>query len=390
MARKTKEELNDLMKKEGIDRIWSWSRFNAFKNSMYEYYLKYIKNVPEDRQDSIYVVTGGLAHDCLEKYYTNEIPYGDMKKTFEDGWDVAFDIAELKFDRSDKTRNKSISEKYKYDLKHFFENHIPLNGNIQIEQFVKAKIGENLFQGYIDCCFKDKNGIYHILDWKTSSQYKGKKAEKECGQLVIYAIALNQMGVPFDKIKIGWCFLKYVTVQYEQANGEIKERDIERFEIGEKMKANVKTWLNKYGYKDVADQYLNEMAEKNTLDVLPPEIRAKYDIKDCFVELDVTNELVEKWTDDIISTIDDILLREKDYKETGSDKVFWEEQEQVKEQSYYFANLCAYSANLHLPYKQYIESFEAADDVFYNVGTSAGNIKSNTDTEDDMSWLNDI
>ena len=30
-----------------------WSKFNAYHTSPYEYYLKYIKHVPEDRDDCI-------------------------------------------------------------------------------------------------------------------------------------------------------------------------------------------------------------------------------------------------------------------------------------------------------------------------------------------------
>ena len=36
--RKTQDELNDLMKRENVDRIWSWSRINCFRNSKYEYF----------------------------------------------------------------------------------------------------------------------------------------------------------------------------------------------------------------------------------------------------------------------------------------------------------------------------------------------------------------
>ena len=52
--RKTWEELQAIMKKEGYSRIWSWSKWNCFKNSWYEYYLKYIITVKEDRVNSIY------------------------------------------------------------------------------------------------------------------------------------------------------------------------------------------------------------------------------------------------------------------------------------------------------------------------------------------------
>ena len=151
MARLTREQLQTLMQKENVDRIWSWSKINCFHTSPYEYYLKYIKKAKEDRANSIYVTTGGLAHDILEKYYTKQIPYETMLEQFEDGWTVAVDIADLKFDRTDEEKNERIKEKYYENLIHFFDNHTVLNNNPIIEQFVKIKVDGNLFQGYIDC-----------------------------------------------------------------------------------------------------------------------------------------------------------------------------------------------------------------------------------------------
>ena len=78
---------------------------------------------------------------------------------------------------------------------------------------------------------------------------KGAKAENESGQLVLYAIGLNQQGIPMDKIKIRWNFLKYVTIQYEQKNGTVKTREVERCKIGESLQSNAKTWLKAFGYE---------------------------------------------------------------------------------------------------------------------------------------------
>ena len=238
MARLTSEELQTLMKNEGVSRIWSWSKWNCFHTSPYEYFLKYILHKKEDRTDCIYTTTGGIAHDIMERRYTGKLPYEQMIDDFEDGWVTAFNIAEMKFDRNSPEKNDKISQKYYENLKHFFMNHTPLKYKPVIEQFVKAKIGDNLFQGYIDVCFKDDEGNFNILDWKTSSIYKGKKAENECGQLVVYAIGLNQQGVPMDKIHICWNFLKYVSIQYEQANGAVKTREVERCKIGESLQTN--------------------------------------------------------------------------------------------------------------------------------------------------------
>ena len=402
MARLTSEELQTLMKNEGVSRIWSWSKWNCFHTSPYEYFLKYILHKKEDRTDCIYTTTGGIAHDIMERRYTGKLPYEQMIDDFEDGWVTAFNIAEMKFDRNSPEKNDKISQKYYENLKHFFMNHTPLKYKPVIEQFVKAKIGDNLFQGYIDVCFKDDEGNFNILDWKTSSIYKGKKAENECGQLVVYAIGLNQQGVPMDKIHICWNFLKYVSIQYEQANGAVKTREVERCKIGESLQTNAKMWLKKLGYADQVDDYLKLLLDTNSIECLPKEVQEKYVISDCYVYVPLTDELINRWKETIISTINDIELREKDYEETQSDKAFWDTDESVETQSYYFSTLCGYSPNLHLPYKAYLERTEKAKDgdVFSGVGSSTVESSPVAQTDKvihqkepenvDLSWLDNI
>lgn len=402
MARLTSEELQTLMKNEGVSRIWSWSKWNCFHTSPYEYFLKYILHKKEDRTDCIYTTTGGIAHDIMERRYTGKLPYEQMIDDFEDGWVTAFNIAEMKFDRNSPEKNDKISQKYYENLKHFFMNHTPLKYKPVIEQFVKAQIGDNLFQGYIDVCFKDDEGNFNILDWKTSSIYKGKKAENECGQLVVYAIGLNQQGVPMDKIHICWNFLKYVSIQYEQANGAVKTREVERCKIGESLQTNAKMWLKKLGYTDQVDDYLKLLLDTNDIKCLPKEVQEKYIISDCYVYVPLTDELINRWKETIISTINDIELREKDYEETHSDKAFWDTDESVEAQSYYFSTLCGYSPNLHLPYKAYLERTEKAKDgdVFSGVGSSTvesspvaqtNKVIHQKDPENvDLSWLDNI
>ena len=397
MARKTYEELKKIMEQENCSRIWSWSKFNCFKTSPFEYYLKYIKHAEEDRQDCIYTSTGSLAHDIIEKFYTGKITYEDMINEFEDGWITLYNIAQLKFDRNNEEKNKSIGEKYYLDLQHFFNNHTTLKYKPILEQFVKVKIGSHLFHGYIDCCFKDEDDVYHIIDWKTSTVYKGDKAKKECGQLITYLLALIQAGVPMDKIRIAWNFLKYCTVQYEQANGEVKTRDIERFELGDKLQSNLKVWLKKLGYKDQMDEYLKMVVDTNSIECLPEDVQAKYKISDCYVYVDVTEELINYWKDDIVTTIKDIALREKDYEETNSENVWWDTDESVKAQSYYFSTLCGYSGNLHKPYGEYLKRLEASksgEDVFGGLLGSGATTSStdidNNSKEPDLSWLNNL
>lgn len=405
--RLTSKQIKDLMNQEGVSRIWSWSKWNCYNTSHFEYYLKYIRRIPEDRATSIYATTGSIAHDILERLYTGQLTYNKMIDDFNDGWLTAYNISNLKFDRNNEEQDKKISDKYYLDLCHFFKNHTLINHNVTIEQFVKAKIKNNLFQGYVDLSYEDENGCTHIIDFKTSSIYKGKKAEKECGQLIIYAIGMNQKGIPFNKIKIGWNFLKYCTIFYKQANGTVKSREVERCKIGESLQNNVKMWLKKLGYEEQVDYYLMQMLDTNGIDCLPDDVKSLYTILDCIVYVPITEKLINSWTNKICNQISDIIAREEDYRdmkkrnvnEDTCCKVFWDSDDSVKEQSYYFSTLCGYSPVLHKPYGAYLDRMNITNtsDLFNNVGNEvekfnkALSSNSNTLTNDiDLSWLNDI
>jgi len=390
--RKTFEELQKMCEALKVDRLNSWSRVNCIHNSLYEYYLKYILHKEEDRDDSIYKVTGGISHDIIERFYTGEITYKNMLEEFEDGWVTAFDVAELKFVRGDGERNKSIAAKYYYDLKNFFSTHEVITDKIDIEQFITIKVGDEYYQGYIDAHVIDKDGNITILDWKTSSIYKGEKAKNECGQLVMYAMGLHQKGIPYEKIKIAWNFLKYQCVTVQSKKGVKKVREIERCELGDKLHANAKMWLKDFGYtEDQAFEYLDKLSQTNDISCLPNEIQEKYELHDCYVYVDLTDELINHWETFIIDTMNMIRKKEKEYyelKESGqyeaADKLWWEDEESLKKQSYYLNNLCGYSPNLHKPLKSYLDKLDEN-----KKGDILGQKKEEYDV-DDLSWLNDL
>lgn len=395
MARLTYEELEKIKKKYNVSTLYSWSRVNCFMTSPYEYLLKYVLHKKEDVDNCAYAPIGGICHNIIEDFYNGKIKYEDMIQTFEDGWLTAIDLADLKFDRNDETKNDAIKKKYKENIDHFFNNHKIIKHKTALEKFVTAKIGSFVLQGYIDCCFKDDDGNYNIVDWKTSTKYSGKTAEEKCGQLVVYAIGMSQMGIPMENIRICWNFLKYCTVQYEQKNGAVKTRDVERYKLGDSLQSNCRMWLKALGYEDEADDYLKMLIDTNNLDVLPDDVKAKYVVSDCYVYVPLTDKLIEKWTDTIVSTICDMLAREKDYNETHNDKCFWDTEENVKAQSYYFSTLMGYSASLHKPYAEYLDQLEAqknGQDMF-NLGDSKTSLQTSKDIcdnnkqDDDLSWL---
>lgn len=403
MTRLSKEQLNELMCKENVSRIWSYSRISCFLVSKYEYLLRYVKHEKYDRDDCIYGSLGGAAHQCLEDYYTGKIAYEDMAEQFEDSWVTCRDIAKLKFDRNDDEKDLSISKKYHYNLQHFFSHHVKLGGNPAMEKFVKIRVGNNLLQGYIDCIYKSDDGVYNIIDWKTSSEYKNKALEEHSAQLTLYAIGLMQMGLDISQIRIGFNFLKYCTVEATQKNGKKKLRSIERYKLGESLATNSRMWLKDAGYsEEEIDYYLKLLIDANDISVLPEEVQKKFVVSDRYVYIPLTQKLIDKWINIVTVTIRDIMAREKDYEETGSDKCFFDSEEDVKKESYYFSTLMGYSANLHKPYAEYLDKLEKQKngiDLFGGIGKSSENnvatsqdICNNTKGSDDvdLSWLDEI
>lgn len=393
MARLTYEEIEKIKNKHGVDKLWSWSKMNTYMTSKFEYLLKYILKSKEDRCDSCYTTLGTICHDTLEKFYEGKIKYENMIDDYNDGFTTAITIADLKFCRSDEEKNKSIGEKYNENLIHFFKNHVPYKHKLLVEKPIVVNINGNVFVGYIDGLYKDDDDVYTILDFKSSSIYTGKTLEENSGQLTIYAIGLYQMGIPLDKIKACFNFLKYCTIKYEQKNGAVKYRNVERCKIGDSLQSNAKTWLKHFGYEP--DAYLKEMLDTNSIDCLPNEVKNKYEISDCHVDIGFSESLMQKWSDFITTTLKDIELREKDYEETKSMQCFWDDEEDVKAQSYYFANLCAYSATKHLPYKAYLEKYEEnKNDMFSGLLGSNSSASSNkvisNNSEIDLSWLDNI
>ena len=395
MARLTHEELEKIKQKYGVDRLWSYSRVSTFITSPYEYALKYVDGIKakEDRLDSIYMSLGTAAHQCLEDYYTKKINFDDMLSQFDDSWLTCYDLAQLKFDRSNAEKNQSISEKYKLNMQYFFKNHTVYPYEMLIEKPITVNVNGNIFIGYIDGLYKDSNGDINIIDFKSSSAYKGKALDEHSQQLKLYALGIHQLtGLPLSKIHGCFNFLKYITIEYTQANGKCKTRTVERRNLGESLQSNLKVWIKKLGYEDQMNEFLKMVLDDNDIKRLPEEIQSKYKLYDCHTFVDTSEEAINKLVDEVSAVIKDIRLREQDYNETHNEKIWWDSEESVKAQSYYFSNLCSYSPRLHKPYGEYLDKLEQqknGQDLLGSLYTT-NSMTNNKNNESNLSWLDAI
>lgn len=394
--RKTFEELEAIKKKYNVDTLWSFSRFDTYRTSKFEYLLKYIQHKKENNEViSAYAPLGGAVHDLIEGLYDGKLKFEQLESEFDDIWTTNIDIADLKFDRCDSTKNDNIKTKYYKNLLHFFENYQQLPYKMLNEQYLLIKITDDIiFNGYADAIYCNEDGVYTIVDYKTSTKYSPKSLIAHSAQLILYSEALRQVGIPKDKIRCCFNFLKYVDIDYEQVNGKIKTRTVERAEIGMALQASVKTWLKKYGYEDDMLMYLDALAQSNDIKVLPDEVQKKFVIRDSYVYIDNIWELYEELKEEIIITIDEINEKTKKYNELkdtdldAAEHLFWDDDESLKAQSYYFNNLCGYSIPTIKPYKQYLDRINEEKNLDL-LGLNNNN-KNQEQEEDNLSWLKDL
>lgn len=364
--RKSYEEIEALKKQYSTDILWSWSRVNAFLTDKYEYYLRYVNKATPDRDDGIYGYAGGAAHNILEDFYSKKITYDDMIEKFDEQL-LLMEIRELKYNRSDEEKNQKIADKYEACLKHFFKNHIPIPHTNLIEYFTTIDVNGETFQGYIDFmhiekCDEDISKVY-VTDWKTSTIYSSQKISELGKQLILYSEGIRQkLNIPLEKITARWCFMKYVTATYEQANGALKSRNIERHAICSSLAAPIRMWLKKLGYEEQMEDLLQRAILENSLECLPDEVKAKFEIADCYVEVPLSEEIITDLKDHLHNAIKDIRKRTEEYTITKDENLFW--QDVTDKDEFRLATLSNFSRKLHKPYDVYLTKKEEHEKMY--------------------------
>ncbi len=374
MARLEKEELNKLKKELSVYKLWSYSRVNSYKNCPYSYFLKYIKEIKE-KETSIYAFLGNCFHDLLERYYNNEIKYEEMIIEAENTI-LNVDLSDLKFDRSDDDKNNNIKNKYFSCIKHFFMNHVPVKEKLLTEKFLTIRIGKHAFIGYIDTVHKEDNNFF-ITDYKTSTIYTGKKIDQEGKQLILYSLGLKQKGVPLENIKCRWNFLKYLSLTFTQKNGKEKTMHCERNSWVGKITSRLKSDLKEIGYSEYEIELtVSRCLEENSISSLPEEIQSLYKIGDCYVEVPLSEEVLNQLEGELYKLIIELYLKEKEYENTKDESIWHKKVDDSC--SYWCNNICGYDTTQCPCIKEYLEN----RDLFLN----QENKKENSDED----WMKEL
>ena len=321
----------DKLKNEGYN-IWSYSRLGTFHNCELEYYNTYIKK--NRGIGNCYTFLGSELHSYIEDAYReNKTNFDDFNQVIHDKL-FEMDIMGMDFP------SEKIKESYVKDLDHFTKNFKKLSGNFELEKPFLLNVDNIYIRGFIDFVLTEKiengNSKVTVIDWKSSSKFTGKKKLLEAGrQLVIYKLALEQTSdLKIDNVK--WCMLKYVYVNWKLKNGKLKQKMVNRGKIISEMKATFEKEMINSGINEFeVETLLFEAEQKNDISILPKCITDNYWITDCFVEYEVTDNVVSEVKEYVKNTVSQIESKSNDVNE-------WNHVNFDEEGTFYCNTLCSH------------------------------------------------
>jgi hypothetical protein len=408
MSRLNYEQLNMIKEKFGVKNLWSFSKVSTFTQCTWLYFLRYVKRI-KVKSDNCYTFWGSIAHDLIQGLYDGEHTYEQMIDKFEAKL-IEYNMLE---DPKLKFPNENEFSNYIDNLRHYFKNVKQLPYKVVNEKPVLAVFeGDEkyVFQGYIDSEFVDDEDYLVILDYKTSSMsgFSGKKLIEKSRQLMIYALGISIFGrqvdgvmrqFPLDKIKIRYDMMKYCTVSYQLKNGNLKEtkaerrhwvtkianqlrKDLEDVEKSiEKVDKEIAKLEKKLGKKKITEEEIAELnkqidtlhlekadlvehfynpveinekieeaIQNNNLDNMPKFVREKYTVSDCYIDVEITDEIIEEFKSELVETLNEIIAKEK---EEDKEQAFTRGRIEQNE-TYYCTNLCELRDHCEF-YKEYKE-----------------------------------
>jgi PD-(D/E)XK nuclease superfamily len=395
LGRLSYEQLNMIKEKLEVKQLWSFSKASTYTQCTWLFYLKYIEKI-RVKGDNCYTWWGTVSHDLIQGLYDGEHTYSEMIDKFEKKV-IEFKLLgdpKLQFPSENEFKN------YVDNLRHYFTNVRQIPYKVINERPVLAVFeGDEryVFQGYVDSEYLDPTtGKFVIVDYKTSSisGFTGKKLLEKARQLMIYATGISTFGREVNGVKrtfsledivIRYDMMKYLNITYLQKNGTPKTTKAERRawvgkiasplrkdledvpkEMG-KIEKEIRKLERKHNAKvrteeervvlrkeieELEDlhgnmaQYLfdpfeiNDMIEEaittNSLAKMPQFVQEKYSLSDCYIDIELTEEILEEFKVELIDTLNTITRKSA---EKNKQEAFTRGHIENGE-SYYCVNLC--------------------------------------------------
>lgn len=323
----TNEEVTNKIKElrdKGIV-CYSISRLNTVDECPLEYWKTYVEHLPS--KDNIYSFTGTKIHSCLESFQ-NGINIDFPKEV--DNMLVEAKTLDILFP------NEKIENSWVKNIRTFAKDYVKPNyKKVETEKKFIFELDGIYLQGIIDLVIYNDDGTVSIVDYKTSSKFSNADLESKGRQLILYGLAMEQMGY---KVKdLAWNMLKYNEVSYKLKNGNTRTTIAERGFLLEKLKSDItKRLKSTKQYSDIEiEMMVEEAITNNSFDNLPKEIKDSYDIYDYILYYDFSIDRKLETENFIRAKVGDI----ENFKDREE---WWEPREITPYTSFYCQYLCGH------------------------------------------------
>ncbi len=183
----------------------SVSKTGTFKQCQALYKYSYIQKLP--RKEFSFHITGRFAHRVLELFHQYYIdgskePYTTVMST---AFNEAVQEYKTKLTQSAKDEIFDICTKYLSRLE-FHKNEV--KSVLSVEKTFNLEINKDLvLTGMIDKIQLDEDGVYHVLDYKTSKSTKYLK--DDLLQLLTYAYVIYNEHPEIKKVRVSYVMLRH-------------------------------------------------------------------------------------------------------------------------------------------------------------------------------------
>ena len=339
--------------------IYSISRLNAMNQCPYQAYLSYIKH--EEQKKNIWAVIGGITHDalqtCIDTGCDESIIKESVLKELEN-----LELLDIDFPL-DRKGESTIRNNWISNMTRFAEEFKTPKGIFKTEQLVLYPVPGRpncYMQGYIDLIKHNNDNTITIIDWKTSAQFTKENLIEAGRQLILYGLAKQAEGYKIKKVS--WCMLKYCITSWKLKNGKTKEKISEWRNLVKDLKSVLETKLSKIGLDELdIEIILDEALQKNSLDVLPDEVKKQFKTKIYVRDYEFSQEHI----DETLAYINQMIDK---YESYGSDENNYPPCD-ISKQEFFCNSLCGYGYEKCKYYRDYCTQLQNIggnndDDIF--------------------------
>jgi len=188
--------------------VLSYSKISSFKRCAKCYKLGYIDKLP--KKDKPYTLFGNFCHYILQRFHEhylnpNELPTVDYNEIMTKCFKESIEKYNPKLTKDQVDEAFGMMKLYLNQIKDLKKDE-KFPNVIAVEKKIWHQINDFVYYGFIDRLQKDEDGLFHIIDYKTT---KDKKYLKDPAQILLYGYFILQENPDIKKVRTSYILLKH-------------------------------------------------------------------------------------------------------------------------------------------------------------------------------------